>query len=75
MPFKQIRSDEETRTTIRYSLEGKGATEVPINLFTVNPVNGYVRINGILDREETAFYYVSLFFTPDKERTLDMRLR
>lgn len=55
----QIRSDEETRTTIRYSLEGKGATEEPKNLFIVNPENGYVKITGILDREETPFYYVS----------------
>uniref|UniRef100_A0AAY4CW34 Cadherin domain-containing protein n=1 Tax=Denticeps clupeoides TaxID=299321 RepID=A0AAY4CW34_9TELE len=52
----QIRSDQETRTTIIYSLEGKGANEEPINLFTVNPRNGYVRINGILDREETSSY-------------------
>ncbi|XP_028834155.1 desmoglein-2-like [Denticeps clupeoides] len=51
-----IRSDQETRTTIIYSLEGKGANEEPINLFTVNPRNGYVRINGILDREETSSY-------------------
>lgn len=54
----KIRSDEETRTSIRYSLLGKGASAVPFNLFTVNPVNGYVKINGILDREETAFYHL-----------------
>ncbi|KAG5286763.1 hypothetical protein AALO_G00018490 [Alosa alosa] len=56
--ISKIRSDEETRTSIRYYLEGKGATETPVNLFTVNPENGYVRINGILDREETSSYYL-----------------
>ncbi|XP_062386302.1 desmoglein-2-like protein [Sardina pilchardus] len=56
--ISKIRSDEETRTSIRYFLEGKGASEAPMNLFTVNHENGYVRINGILDREETPYYYL-----------------
>ncbi|XP_063075438.1 desmoglein-2-like protein [Engraulis encrasicolus] len=54
----KIRSDYETRNNIRYSLLGKGATEDPVNLFTVNTENGYVRINGILDREEKSRYYL-----------------
>ncbi|KAL2097293.1 hypothetical protein ACEWY4_006500 [Coilia grayii] len=54
----KIRSDHETRSNIRYSLRGKGASEDPVNLFTVNSENGFVRIHGILDREETAYYYL-----------------
>ncbi|KAF4088863.1 hypothetical protein AMELA_G00059550 [Ameiurus melas] len=49
----KIRSDEETRTDIEYSLIGAAADE---GLFTVGRKSGYVRIHGILDREKTASY-------------------
>ncbi|XP_034160017.2 desmoglein-2-like protein [Pangasianodon hypophthalmus] len=49
----KIRSDEETRTDIVYSLIGPAADE---GLFSVGAKNGYVRIHGILDREKTASY-------------------
>ncbi|KAI1901329.1 hypothetical protein AGOR_G00033190 [Albula goreensis] len=52
----KIRSDIETRTSIRYSLIGKGANMDPVGLFTVDPLNGDVRVNGMLDREETSRY-------------------
>ncbi|XP_031418740.1 desmoglein-2-like isoform X2 [Clupea harengus] len=52
----KIRSDEEIN--VRYSLVGKGASEEPFNLFTVNEKTGYVRIHGILDREETPSYHL-----------------
>ncbi|KAF5892316.1 desmoglein-2-like, partial [Clarias magur] len=47
-----IRSDEETRTDIEYSLIGPEVGK----LFSVNKVTGFVRIHGILDREKTATY-------------------
>lgn len=55
----QIRSDEETRNDIEYSLIGPAADA---GLFTVGKKNGYVRIHGILDREKTAMYEVSVSF-------------
>ncbi|GAA6089836.1 desmoglein-2-like [Tachysurus ichikawai] len=49
----KIRSDEEIRTNIKYSLIGPAAKK---QLFSVNEKNGYVKIHGILDREEEAEY-------------------
>ncbi|XP_060769683.1 desmoglein-2-like protein [Neoarius graeffei] len=49
----KIRSDEEVRTNITYSLIGPGVDQ---GLFTVNPKTGFVQIHGILDREKTAEY-------------------
>ncbi|XP_027026619.2 desmoglein-2-like isoform X1 [Tachysurus fulvidraco] len=49
----KIRSDEETRENIVYSLLGSAADE---GLFSVGKKDGYVKIHGILDREKTAFY-------------------
>ena len=57
--FVQIRSDKEEEEKVEYSLGGHGADKPPFNLFLVNPVNGFVRITGILDREERAEYNVS----------------
>ncbi|XP_051738567.1 desmoglein-2-like isoform X3 [Ctenopharyngodon idella] len=54
----KIRSDEETRTSIRYSLTGPGADSPPINLFTVDRDKGLVKIHGVLDREETPTYHL-----------------
>lgn len=44
---------------MRYSLKGIGADQNPFNLFVVNPETGYVRITGLLDREQIAQYNVS----------------
>ncbi|KAI5104732.1 desmoglein-2, partial [Silurus meridionalis] len=49
----QIRSDEEIRTDIDYFLLGPAADE---RLFTVGRKNGFVKINGILDREKASSY-------------------
>ncbi|KAG7330516.1 hypothetical protein KOW79_006738 [Hemibagrus wyckioides] len=49
----KIRSDEETRTNITYSLLGPAVDD---GLFTVGNKDGLVKINGILDREKEAFY-------------------
>uniref|UniRef100_A0A4W5MFL5 Cadherin domain-containing protein n=1 Tax=Hucho hucho TaxID=62062 RepID=A0A4W5MFL5_9TELE len=54
----KIRSDEQYKSKVTYSLTGIGADKYPMNLFTVNPDTGLVRINGILDREENAFYHL-----------------
>ncbi|XP_067308337.1 desmoglein-2-like protein isoform X2 [Pseudorasbora parva] len=54
----KIRSDVETTAKLRYSLSGPGADEPPINLFTVNSDNGWVKINGLLDREDTPIYHL-----------------
>ncbi|KAG9274620.1 cadherin-2-like [Astyanax mexicanus] len=54
----KIRSDEETRTTILYSLKGKGADEEPVGLFQVDRLQGLVTIHGILDRETTSSYHL-----------------
>ncbi|KAK2901439.1 hypothetical protein Q8A67_009554 [Cirrhinus molitorella] len=75
----KIRSDEETRTTIRYSLTGRGADLPPVNLFTVDDRTGLVRIHGVLDREEIPIYYlkgVAKIF-PNGERAendIDLRI-
>uniref|UniRef100_A0A8B9KST3 Si:ch73-74h11.1 n=1 Tax=Astyanax mexicanus TaxID=7994 RepID=A0A8B9KST3_ASTMX len=57
-PFvAKIRSDKHLETTpVEYSLTGHGADKEPFNLFVVNPKNGFVRITGILDREEISQY-------------------
>ncbi|XP_066537957.1 desmoglein-2-like protein [Hoplias malabaricus] len=52
----KIRSDEETRTSIRYSLKGHGADKDPVNLFIVDTETGLVRITGLLDREKIPNY-------------------
>ncbi|KAL6491068.1 hypothetical protein MHYP_G00014130 [Metynnis hypsauchen] len=74
----KIRSDEETRTSIRYSLTGKGADEDPVNLFTVNKDTGIVSIHGILDREAIPFYYlkgVAKFQNGSRaEKDIDLRI-
>ncbi|MCJ8731257.1 hypothetical protein PDJAM_G00197420 [Pangasius djambal] len=49
----KIRSDEETRMDIEYSLIGPAADD---GLFSVGKRNGYVKIHRILDREKTASY-------------------
>ncbi|KAG7330519.1 hypothetical protein KOW79_006741 [Hemibagrus wyckioides] len=49
----KIRSDEETRTNIVYSLLGPAVDK---GLFTVDKNKGLVKIHGILDRETQAFY-------------------
>ncbi|KAF4070847.1 hypothetical protein AMELA_G00278230 [Ameiurus melas] len=53
----KIRSDKETQDKpFEYQLRGPGADQEPFNLFVVNPKNGFVRITGILDRENVAQY-------------------
>ncbi|KAJ8272790.1 hypothetical protein GJAV_G00093470 [Gymnothorax javanicus] len=52
----KIRSDEESRTSIKYSLIGHGADKDPMGLFIVNPRTGEVYVTEILDREQRASY-------------------
>uniref|UniRef100_A0AAR2J3F1 Cadherin domain-containing protein n=1 Tax=Pygocentrus nattereri TaxID=42514 RepID=A0AAR2J3F1_PYGNA len=53
----KIWSDKHTEDQpLEYSLTGHGADKEPYNLFLVNPQNGWLRITGILDREERSEY-------------------
>ncbi|XP_036375429.1 desmoglein-2-like [Megalops cyprinoides] len=74
----KIRSDEEVRTSIVYSLTGKGADEPPVGVFTVDPQNGKVRVTRILDREEIPFYHlkgVAMFRNNTRaEKDIDLRI-
>lgn len=54
----QIRSDKENYTKIFYSLSGPGVNEPPVNIFSVDPETGYVRVHSVLDREEVSVYNV-----------------
>lgn len=55
----KIRSDMDENDRVEYSLHGEGADKPPINLFKIDPNNGFVRITGILDREKKDCYYLS----------------
>uniref|UniRef100_A0A674MY22 Desmoglein-2-like n=1 Tax=Takifugu rubripes TaxID=31033 RepID=A0A674MY22_TAKRU len=52
----RIRSDKENYTKIFYSLSGPGVDQPPLNVFSVDPNSGFVKIHSILDREEVANY-------------------
>ncbi|XP_053537555.1 desmoglein-2-like protein isoform X2 [Ictalurus punctatus] len=71
----KIRSDEEMRTDVEYSLIGAAVDE---GLFSVDRKNGYVKIHGILDREKTASYELKgramLRNGELAERDLDLRI-
>ncbi|XP_051738655.1 desmoglein-2-like [Ctenopharyngodon idella] len=74
----KIRSDEETRTSIQYSLTGPGADSPPIKLFTVDEDKGLVKIHGVLDREKTPRYHlrgVAKFLNGSSaEKDIDLRI-
>ncbi|XP_056599162.1 desmoglein-2-like protein isoform X1 [Triplophysa dalaica] len=74
----KIRSDEETRTTIRYSLTGPGADQHPLGLFSVGHENGLVKISGVLDREKIPSYHlrgVAKFLNgSNAEKDIDLRI-
>ncbi|KAI7790110.1 putative desmoglein-2, partial [Triplophysa rosa] len=74
----KIRSDEETRTTIRYSLTGPGADQPPFRLFSVGSENGLVKIHGVLDREKMPTYHlrgVAKFLNGSyAEKDIDLRI-
>ncbi|XP_017278000.1 desmoglein-2 [Kryptolebias marmoratus] len=55
----KIRSDKENFTKILYDITGPGVDEDPRGRFAVNPNNGYVKVNVILDREERAQYILN----------------
>lgn len=73
----KIRSDKEDSSDVTYHLKGSGATTFPVGLFTVNPVNGFVRIHAKLDREERAFYNLvgEAFYSNGKRAEKDIDLR
>ncbi|KAJ8336813.1 hypothetical protein SKAU_G00380330 [Synaphobranchus kaupii] len=74
----KIRSDEEVRTSIRYSLTGQGADQDPFGLFIVDSRTGEVRVTDILDREKRAFYNlqgVAKFQNGSRaERNIELRI-
>ncbi|XP_036374153.1 desmoglein-2-like [Megalops cyprinoides] len=57
----EIRSDQEFKAPVRYYLKGRGADEPPVNVFIVDPISGYVRVTGILDREHIPVYHFEGF--------------
>lgn len=57
--FSQIRSDRSTEAKVDYFLTGEGANKPPYNLFIVDHNTGFVRITGIVDREEHPTFHVS----------------
>uniref|UniRef100_A0A8C6PH18 Cadherin-1 n=1 Tax=Nothobranchius furzeri TaxID=105023 RepID=A0A8C6PH18_NOTFU len=52
----QIRSDLDKTKKIYYSVAGPGATEPPINLFTMDRDTGFLYATQALDREKQANY-------------------
>ncbi|XP_059418855.1 desmoglein-2-like protein isoform X2 [Carassius carassius] len=74
----KIRSDEETKTRIYYSLTGSGADQPPVDLFIVDKNTGLVKIRGVLDREKTPVYYlrgVATFLDGGKAETdIDLKI-
>ncbi|KAK3567244.1 hypothetical protein QTP86_015085 [Hemibagrus guttatus] len=71
----KIRSDEETRENIIYSLLGPAAED---GLFSVGKKDGFVKIHGILDREKISVYELkgraSLRNGSLAERDLDLKI-
>ncbi|KAF0046915.1 hypothetical protein F2P81_000548 [Scophthalmus maximus] len=54
----RIRSDKDYDRKVTYELTGPGVDESPLNVFSVDPITGYVKIHAILDREKIAFYHL-----------------
>ncbi|KAM7388784.1 hypothetical protein PAMP_024934 [Pampus punctatissimus] len=54
----KIRSDKDEHAKIEYYLTGPGADQPPFNLFVVDHDTGFIRVTGILDREEYPFYNI-----------------
>ncbi|XP_054646035.1 desmoglein-2.1-like [Dunckerocampus dactyliophorus] len=48
----KIRSDKDRYSNVEYFLSGAGADRPPYNIFVVDPKSGFVRVTGILDREQ-----------------------
>ncbi|XP_024115356.1 cadherin-1 [Oryzias melastigma] len=57
-PFKmvQVRSSEDKKKTITYSITGPGADEDPVGLFTMDKNTGDLYVHQRLDREKQANY-------------------
>ncbi|KAM4592033.1 B-cadherin-like [Odontesthes bonariensis] len=56
LKISQIRSDEDQKRKIYYSITGPGADEEPIGLFTMDRTSGILYITQPLDREKQAKY-------------------
>ncbi|KAM7410638.1 hypothetical protein PAMA_001871 [Pampus argenteus] len=54
----KIRSDEDLHAKVEYYLTGPGTDQAPFNLFIVDHNTGFIRVTGILDREEYPFYNI-----------------
>uniref|UniRef100_A0A3Q0QS60 Si:ch73-74h11.1 n=1 Tax=Amphilophus citrinellus TaxID=61819 RepID=A0A3Q0QS60_AMPCI len=52
----KIRSDKDSVEKVEYFLSGEGADKKPFNLFVVDRLTGFVRVTGILDRENCPYY-------------------
>ncbi|KAM4592032.1 cadherin-1 isoform 2-T2 [Odontesthes bonariensis] len=56
LKISQIRSDEDQKRKIYYSITGPGADEEPVGLFTMDRTSGILYITQPLDREKQAKY-------------------
>lgn len=60
MLFLQIRSNEDEKKKIFYSITGPGADQPPLGLFHIDRDTGNLYISQPLDREKQAKYTVSM---------------
>lgn len=58
-----------------YFLTGEGANKPPYNLFIVDHNTGFVRITGIVDREEHPKFHVSHCVVLNKQQLVRMVFR
>ncbi|KAJ8247329.1 hypothetical protein GJAV_G00245060 [Gymnothorax javanicus] len=56
MPMVQIRSSRDSEVKIEYSITGPGATEDPVDAFTIDKSSGWLSVTLPLDREKQAKY-------------------
>ncbi|XP_066537158.1 cadherin-2-like [Hoplias malabaricus] len=61
-PFPQelvrIRSDHDSKVSLRYSVTGPGADQPPTGIFSINPISGELSVLKPLDREHIASFHL-----------------
>lgn len=61
-PFPQelvrIRSDNDKKSSLRYSVTGPGADQPPTGIFLINPISGELSVNKPLDREDISNFHL-----------------
>lgn len=55
----QIVSDSAAHHEVYYTISGRGSTEPPVNLFTIDRDTGMLSVHGTVDREEFPEFVVS----------------